>query len=46
MKLANRHPAFRPQVELLIDAYFTAIDEVAAELERCRMTGRANAVQH
>jgi hypothetical protein len=34
MKLANRNPAFRPQVELLVDAYFAAIDEMATELER------------
>jgi len=34
MKFANRNPAFRPQVESLIDIYFDLIDEMAAELER------------
>jgi hypothetical protein len=33
MKLANRNPAFRPQVESLINIYFDLIDEMAAELE-------------
>jgi hypothetical protein len=36
MKLANRNPAFRPQVESLINIYFDLIDEMAAELERRR----------
>lgn len=39
MKCANRNPAFRPQVESLIDIYFDLIDEMAAELERHRVTG-------
>ena len=30
MKLANRNPAFRPQVESLINIYFELIDEMAA----------------
>jgi hypothetical protein len=37
MKLANRNPAFRPQVERLVDSYFALIDEMTAELERRRM---------
>jgi hypothetical protein len=41
MKLANRNPAFRPQVESLINIYFDLIDEMAAELERRRVTGTA-----
>ena len=36
MKFANRNPAFRPHVELLVDTYFDLIDEMAAELERRR----------
>ena len=39
MKLANRNPAYRPQVESLMDAYFTVIDKMAAEGERRDMTG-------
>ena len=39
MKFANRNPAFRPQVESLIDIYFDLIDEMAAELERRRVNG-------
>jgi hypothetical protein len=39
MKFANRNPAFRPQVESLIDIYFDLIGEMAAELERHRGTG-------
>jgi hypothetical protein len=39
MKLANRNPAFRPQVESLINIYFDFIDEMAAELEQRRLTG-------
>jgi hypothetical protein len=34
MKLTNRNPEFRQQVESLVDAYFAAIDEMATELER------------
>ena len=30
MKLANRNPAFRPEVESLINIYFELIDEMAA----------------
>ena len=30
MKLANRNPAFRPQVESLINIHFELIDEMAA----------------
>jgi predicted nucleotidyltransferase len=41
LKLANRNPAFRPQVESLINIYFDLIDEMAAELERRRVTGTA-----
>jgi hypothetical protein len=33
MKFANRNPAFRPHVELLVDTYFVLIDEMVAELE-------------
>jgi hypothetical protein len=36
MKFANRNPAFRPHVELLVDTYFDLIDKMAAELERRR----------
>ena len=39
MNFANRNPAFRPQVELLVNIYFVLIDEMAAELERRRVTG-------
>ena len=39
MKFANKNPTFRPQVEALVDDYFAVIDEMAAELERRRMTG-------
>ena len=42
MKLANRNPELRPHVEFLVDTYFALIDGTASELERCRMTGRAN----
>jgi hypothetical protein len=42
MKLANRNPAFRPQVESLINIYFDLIDEMAAELERRRVTGKVS----
>jgi hypothetical protein len=38
MKLANGNPVFRPQVEWLINIYFDLIDEMAAELERRRVT--------
>ena len=38
-KFANRNPPFRPQVESLINIYFDLIDEMAAELERRRVTG-------
>jgi hypothetical protein len=40
MKFANHNPAFRPAVESLVDNYFAAIDSMAAELERRRVTGR------
>jgi hypothetical protein len=30
MKLANRNPAFRPQVESLINIHFELIDEMTA----------------
>ena len=33
------NPAYRPQVEAMIDDYFAFIDEMAAELERRRKTG-------
>jgi hypothetical protein len=36
MKFANSNPAFRPQVEWLVDRYFDLIDEMAFALERCR----------
>jgi hypothetical protein len=38
MNLANHNPAFRPQVESLVNTYFALIDEMAAELERRRVT--------
>jgi hypothetical protein len=37
MKLANRNPAFRPRVEVLVESYFALIDEMNAELERRRV---------
>ena len=37
MRLANRNPAFRPQVERLVDSYFALIDEMTADLERRRV---------
>jgi hypothetical protein len=37
MKLANRNPAFRPQLERFVDGYFALIDEMTAELERRRV---------
>jgi hypothetical protein len=40
IKLANGNPAFRPQVERLVDSYFALIDEMTAELERRRMEHR------
>ena len=40
MKIANRNPAFRPQVELLLNNYFDFIDSMAVELERRHVTGR------
>jgi hypothetical protein len=33
MKFANRNPKFRPQVELLMNAYFNAVDRIAVEVE-------------
>jgi hypothetical protein len=42
IKFANRNPKYRPQDEALIDDYFALIDEMAAELERRRMTGAEN----
>jgi hypothetical protein len=39
MKFANRNPEFRPLVEALINIYFDLIDEMAAELQRRRVTG-------
>ena len=38
MNFANHNPAFRPQVESLVNTYFALIDEMAAELERRRVT--------
>jgi hypothetical protein len=38
MDFANHNPAFRPQAESLVNTYFALIDEMAAELERRRMT--------
>ena len=40
MKFANSNPEYRRQVELLVEAYFARIDEMAAEVE-CRRR-RAN----
>ena len=40
MKIANRNPAFRPLVELLLNNYFDFIDSMAVELERRHVTGR------
>jgi hypothetical protein len=40
MKFANNDPSFRPAVESLVDNYFAAIDAIAAELERRRVTER------
>ena len=40
MNFANHNPAFRPQAELLVNTYFALIDEMAAELERRRVTIR------
>ena len=34
MKIANRNPAFRPLVELLLNNYFDFIDSMAVELVR------------
>jgi hypothetical protein len=39
MKFASRNPVFRPQAESLVNIYFDLIDEMAAELERRRVTG-------
>jgi hypothetical protein len=39
IQLANSNPDLRPQVELLIDAYFIVVDEMVNELERRRMMG-------
>ena len=36
MKIANRNPALRPLVELLLNNYFDFIDSMAVELERRR----------
>jgi hypothetical protein len=38
MNFANHNPAFRPQVELLVNTYFALTDEMAVELERRRVT--------
>jgi hypothetical protein len=40
MKFANSNPEYRQQVELLVEAYFACIDEMAAKVE-CRRR-RAN----
>jgi hypothetical protein len=40
MKFANSNPEYRQQVELLVEAYFVCIDEMAAKVE-CRRR-RAN----
>jgi hypothetical protein len=40
MKIANRNPAFRPQVELLLNNHFDFIDSMAVELEHRHVTGR------
>jgi hypothetical protein len=37
IKLANGNPAFRPQVERLVEVYFALIDEMTADLERRRV---------
>jgi hypothetical protein len=37
MKFANSNPAFRPQVESVVDSYFTVIDEMVSEIERGHM---------
>ena len=42
MKIANRIPAFRPQVELLLNNYFDFIDSMAVELERRHVTSTKN----
>ena len=34
MKIANCNPAFRPQVELMLNNYFDFIDSMAVELVR------------
>jgi hypothetical protein len=44
MKFANHNPTFRPQVESLVNTYFALIDEMAAELERRRVTGTVRRV--
>jgi hypothetical protein len=44
MKFANHNTTFRPQVESLVNTYFALIDEVAAELERRRVTGTVRRV--
>jgi hypothetical protein len=38
MNFANHNHAFRPQAESLVNTYFALIDEMAAELERRRVT--------
>ena len=42
IKFANHNPAYRPQVESLVDDYFAFIDEMAAEIDGRRVTGVAN----
>ena len=39
MEFANNHPEFRPRIESVVDSYFDLIDEIAAALERNRMSG-------
>jgi hypothetical protein len=42
IKFTNHNPAYRPQVEGMVDDYFAAVDEIAAELERRRVNGAKN----
>jgi hypothetical protein len=42
IKFTNHNPKFRAQVEEMVDGYFAAVDEIAAELERRRVTGAKN----
>ena len=42
IKFTNHNPAYRPQVEALIDDYFAVIDEMAVEWDRRRVTRAEN----